>query len=354
MPKGRVLYELGVRLISFDRPGYGGSDRLDSRRVADVVPDVVAIADALELEPFAVLGRSGGGPHALACAALLPDRVTRAGVLVRLAPWAAEGLDWFAGMADSNVREYTAAATEPEVLTARLVQAAAEIKANPASHVATLGPEMPEADRRVVADAGIRALLAQNFAEALRDSADGWIDDALAFCSPWGFDLADIKVPVLLWHGEDDVFSPVGARPLAGRPDPERDHVHPARARPTSARSRCMPDVLSWLIRPLLSSQRRLRRLGLKVAVLQPPVPQRHDARVVVAERLAQPRDHLELERLRLLGPPLGAQHDREVRLADLRVRVLAPSVFRSRSWSPAAGPPRRSAVPGRAGSSPC
>ena len=120
IPRGRVLYELGVRLISFDRPGYGGSDRLDSRRVADVVPDVVAIADELELERFAVLGRSGGGPHALACAALLPDRVTRAGVLVSLAPWEAEGLDWFAGMSDSNVREYTAAATAPESLTAQL------------------------------------------------------------------------------------------------------------------------------------------------------------------------------------------------------------------------------------------
>ena len=75
---------------------------------------------------------------------------------------------------------------------------------------------MPEADRRVVADIGIRALLAQNFAEALRDSAAGWIDDALAFCAPWGFNLADIKVPVLLWHGENDVFSPAAhARWLA-------------------------------------------------------------------------------------------------------------------------------------------
>ena len=187
-----MLYELGVRLITFDRPGYGRSDRLVSRLVADVVPDVQAIADDLGLGRFAVIGRSGGGPHALACAALLPERVTRAGVLVSLAPWAAEGLDWFAGMADSNVREYTAAATAPDALTAHLVQAAARIKADPASHVNTLTPEMPEADRRIVADVGIRALLAQNFAEALRDSAAGWIDDALAFCSPWGFDLAVI------------------------------------------------------------------------------------------------------------------------------------------------------------------
>jgi pimeloyl-ACP methyl ester carboxylesterase len=249
-PRVRVLYELGVRLITFDRPGYGWSDRLMSRLVADVVPDVKAIADKLELDKFAVLGRSGGGPHALACAALLPDRITRAGVLVSLAPWAAEGLDWFAGMADSNVREYTAAATEPEALTARLVQAAAKIRADPASHVSTLSPEMPEADRRIVADVGIRALLAQNFAEALRDSAAGWIDDSLAFCSPWGFNLSDIKVPVLLWHGQNDVFSPVAhARWLADQiPDAimaiRQDSAH-------FGALEVVPDVLSWLIRPV-------------------------------------------------------------------------------------------------------
>ena len=79
LPRGLRLYELGVRVVTFDRPGYGGSDRLESRMVADVVPDVCAIADALEIDRFAVLGRSGGGPHALACAALLPERVTRAG-----------------------------------------------------------------------------------------------------------------------------------------------------------------------------------------------------------------------------------------------------------------------------------
>jgi pimeloyl-ACP methyl ester carboxylesterase len=249
-PRVRVLYELGVRLITFDRPGYGWSDRLMSRLVADVVPDVKAIADKLELDKFAVLGRSGGGPHALACAALLPDRITRAGVLVSLAPWAAEGLDWFAGMADSNVREYTAAATEPEALTARLVQAAAKIRADPASHVSTLSPEMPEADRRIVADVGIRALLAQNFAEALRDSAAGWIDDSLAFCSPWGFNLSDIKVPVLLWHGQNDVFSPVAhARWLADQiPNAimaiRQDSAH-------FGALEVVPDVLSWLIRPV-------------------------------------------------------------------------------------------------------
>jgi pimeloyl-ACP methyl ester carboxylesterase len=251
LPRGRVLYELGVRLITFDRPGYGWSDRLVARLVADVVPDVQAIADELGLDRFAVIGRSGGGPHALACAALLPERVTRAGVLVSLAPWAAEGLDWFAGMADSNVREYTAAATAPEALTAHLVQAAARIRADPASHVNTLNPEMPEADRRIVADVGIRALLAQNFAEALRDSAAGWIDDALAFCAPWGFNLAAIKAPVLLWHGQNDVFSPAShARWLAEQIPSAIMSIRPDTAH--FGALEVVPDVLSWLIRPAL------------------------------------------------------------------------------------------------------
>jgi pimeloyl-ACP methyl ester carboxylesterase len=248
LPRASVLFALGVRLITFDRPGYGGSDRLPSRQVAAVVPDVEAIAEKLAIGQFAVLGRSGGGPHALACAALLPGRVTRAGVLVSLAPWAAEGLDWFAGMADSNVDAYTTAARHPEQLTAHLVRAAAQIRDNPASHISTLSPEIPETDHRIVADGGIRALLAQNFAEALRESADGWIDDVLAFCSPWGFDLASIKVPVLLWHGEDDVFSPVAhARWLANQIPSAIMSVRPNSAH--FAALEVLPDVLSWLIR---------------------------------------------------------------------------------------------------------
>jgi pimeloyl-ACP methyl ester carboxylesterase len=249
LPRSFVLHGLGVRLITFDRPGYGRSDRKESRLVADVVPDVEAIADSLGIDQFAVLGRSGGGPHALACAALLPHRVTRAGVLVALAPWTADGLDWFAGMADSNVHEFTTAATEPATLTETLVQTASDIRANPVSHVSTLGPELTEADQRVVSDAGIRAALARNYAEALRDSADGWIDDDLAFCSPWGFNLADIKVPVLLWHGQDDMFSPVAhAQWLADQIPNAIVSIAPSTAH--FGALEVVPDVLSWLIRP--------------------------------------------------------------------------------------------------------
>lgn len=245
-PTDQELEHRQIWLISFDRPGYGRSDRLESRTVADVAPDVEAIADSLGLERFAVLGRSGGGPHALACAALLPKRVTRAAALVSLAPWEAPGLAWFGGMADSNVDAYTTAAADPEALGMSLMQAAARIRDDPASHVAVLTPEMPEADRRIVADAGVRALLAQNFAEGLRHSADGWIDDVLAFCSPWEFDVSKIRVPVYLWHGEDDVFSPVShTQWLAGRiPDAHAEYA-PDRAH--FGALEVVPDVLSWL-----------------------------------------------------------------------------------------------------------
>ena len=239
---------LGLRWIGYDRPGYGGSTPRLGRDVASAAYDVARIADRLGVDRFAVVGHSGGGPHALACAALLPDRVLAAVSIAGLAPFDAAGLDWFAGMADSNVREYTTAANEPEELTAHLVRIAAEIRANPVSHVSTLSPEMPEVDRRIVADTGIRALLAQNYAEALRESADGWIDDALAFCAPWGFDLTEIKVPVLLWHGQNDVFSPVAhTRWLADQIPGANLSIRPNAAH--FAAIVVMPDVLSWLIR---------------------------------------------------------------------------------------------------------
>ena len=217
-PRGQVLHRLGIRLIAFDRPGYGRSDRLRGRRVAEAAADVSAIAEMLGLKRFAVIGRSGGGPHALACAALLPDRITRAAVLVGLAPHGAEGLDWFDGMAQSNVLEFTAAANGYDGIAARLKATADTIRANPASLIDSLLTELPAPDRRVVSDSGIRSMLVETYAEALRTSAYGWIDDALAFCSPWGFDPAAITVPVLLWHGASDVFSPAShARWLAAR-----------------------------------------------------------------------------------------------------------------------------------------
>jgi pimeloyl-ACP methyl ester carboxylesterase len=259
-PRGMVLYRLGIKLIAFDRPGYGDSDRQAGRRVADVVADVTAIADAYGIERFAVAGRSGGGPHALACAALLPDRVTRAAVLVSLAPPGAAGLDWFDGMAQSNVVSFIAAAAGHDPLAARLTLAAQEIRANPASWLARLHSELPDSDRRVVGDAGIRALLVAAHAEALRTSVYGWIDDAMALCGHWGFDPASVTVPVLLWHGEHDVFSPVSHARWLAKQIPGATVIVQAGAAHFGALN-VLPDVLRWLVSK--TQPERLGRLRL-------------------------------------------------------------------------------------------
>ncbi|MGW0392005.1 alpha/beta fold hydrolase [Streptomyces sp. NPDC003042] len=249
-PRGMVLYQRRMQLIAYDRPGYGGSDRHRGRTVADVAQDVAVIADSLGLDTFAVAGRSGGAPGALACAALLPDRVTRTAALVPLAPRDAEDLDWFAGMAASNVREYTTASDDPEELAARLIPRAEGIRRDPGRLLDELRRELTDNDRLIVSDAGLRSMLLRNYREGLRTSAWGWIDDALAFSSPWGFDPADIRCPVLIWHGELDVFSPVGhSRWLARRIPGATATIDPAAAH--FAALRALPDVLNWLLRAL-------------------------------------------------------------------------------------------------------
>jgi pimeloyl-ACP methyl ester carboxylesterase len=246
-PRGMVLYRLGIRLISFDRPGYGRSDRLQGRRVADVVQDVEAIADAIGIDRFAIVGRSGGGPHALACAALLPHRITRAAVLVGLAPPSADGLDWLAGMAASNIIAFTAGAAGEYALAARLLPGAEALRANPAELLSRLRSELPDPDRQIVTDPGIRARLVASHAEALQASAHGWVDDVLAFLARWGFSLDSVTIPVLVWHGDRDVFSPVShAAWLATRMSSSIAIVESGAAH--FGAISVLPDVLRWLV----------------------------------------------------------------------------------------------------------
>ena len=245
-PRSQVLSWLGIRLITFDRPGYGDSDRLPGRTVADGAADVATVADVLEVELFAVVGRSGGAPHALACAALLPDRVTRTAALLSLAPRNAGGLDWYAGMAQSNVDAYATALAARPRLASELRARSRDIRADPQRLIAELTREMPASDRRVIADRGVRTMLHANFREAMRShDAGGWIDDVVAFNQPWGFDPADIPGRVLLWHGEDDVFSPVEhSRWLAGRIPQSHLLVQPGAAH--FGVLRVLPAILKW------------------------------------------------------------------------------------------------------------
>ncbi|MEU6868660.1 alpha/beta hydrolase [Streptomyces sp. NPDC046876] len=204
------------RFFAYDRPGYGDSDRRPGRSVADAAADAAAVADALGVGTFAAVGRSGGGPHALACAALLPGRVTAVAVLVGLAPRDAAGLDWFAGMTPHNVAHYSLAMLDPEALERQIVPLAGVIRRNPARLLEELRGDLADADLPVLEDERVRRVILDNYREGLRSSAHGWLDDALALCRPWGFEPGAIACPALVWHGAQDAFSPTGhARWLA-------------------------------------------------------------------------------------------------------------------------------------------
>jgi pimeloyl-ACP methyl ester carboxylesterase len=211
---GGALGRLGVRLITYDRPGYGRSTARPDRTVGDAAGDVAAVADALGVGRFAVYGASGGGPHALACAALLADRVDRAASVAGVAPFGGGGglaaADWMAGMAPLNVDEFGAALVGRPALEAVLKPQVAGIRSDPAGLVELLLTELPAVDAAVLGRPDVAAMFTEASAEAVALSADGWIDDDLAFTRPWGFAPADIAVPVLVWHGELDVLVPVG------------------------------------------------------------------------------------------------------------------------------------------------
>lgn len=209
-PRGIFLYRLGIRLISYDRPGYPGSSRQPDRTVADAAADVEAIADHFGIDRFSVVGRSGGAPHALACAALLKDRVICAAALGSLAPHDAENLVWENGMTGSNVRAYADARADLEALETKLNSQARQVQGNSDGLLKLLWPELAGSDKEVIGDIALRQLIAGIHVEALNGTADGWIDDVKALSRPWGFDPSDITVPVKLWSGSEDVFSPVG------------------------------------------------------------------------------------------------------------------------------------------------
>jgi pimeloyl-ACP methyl ester carboxylesterase len=255
-PSSGLLYERhvelareqGIRLVGYDRPGYGGSAREPGRSVSDCAADVDAIADALRLDRFATWGISGGGPHALACAALCDRRLVAAASLAAVAPQDAESLDWLAGMGDENHVEFGHAAAGEEQLRTYLAAEAEEIRAaGPDQLVAVMETLLGPEDRAVLSGAFAEYLLKAD-RHALADGVDGWVDDDLAFLAPWGFELSSIDRPVLLLHGDDDRFVPVAhGRWLA-------DHIPGVEARIDAADGhltlieRRLREVNEWLL----------------------------------------------------------------------------------------------------------
>jgi len=210
-PIGDPYTDAGVCVAQYDRPGYGGSTRQPGRTIADCVADVAALAAELGWKTFAVTGGSGGGPHSLACAALLSDRVTRAICDVGIAPWNAEGLDFFDGMVEGNVAEFSSAAEGEDAYRAMVEPQIPELLERLTGDMRDIfGPDYPlsEPDREVLARPEFGEVLARDIREAFRQGADGWIDDGLAFVKDWGFTVDSIAIPVKVRYGPEDTLVP--------------------------------------------------------------------------------------------------------------------------------------------------
>ncbi|HXL90557.1 MAG TPA: alpha/beta fold hydrolase [Streptosporangiaceae bacterium] len=212
----------GLRVVLLARPGYEGSTPWPGRRVADVASDVAEVLDRLGADTFLSAGWSGGGPHALACAALLPGRCLAAASIAGVAPYGASGLDWMAGMGPENVEEFSAALKGEQALTDFLEPAAAGMRDVTGAQVAeALGGLASAVDK-----AALSGEFAEHMAAVLRAALSGgiagWRDDDLAFTTGWGFSLGwDDKLgvetllgpenppaPVAVWQGDQDRMVP--------------------------------------------------------------------------------------------------------------------------------------------------
>jgi pimeloyl-ACP methyl ester carboxylesterase len=198
----------GHRLVTWSRAGYGASSRRAGRDIASETADVVAVLDHLDLETCVVAGWSGGGPHALACGALIPGRVRAVTSLAGVAPFDADGLDFLAGMGEENLEEFGRTLEGEESLRAYLEAARPEtLTLTPGQVVTQLDTLLPPADREAVTGE-FADYLATEFRQSVSVGVDGWLDDDLAFARPWGFDVGDVAVPAYLWQGSEDLMVP--------------------------------------------------------------------------------------------------------------------------------------------------
>lgn len=199
----------GLRWISYSRPGYGNSTACEGRTVADAAADSEAVLDALGISEFVTYGWSGGGPHALACAALLPDRCQAVAVVAGVAPYDAEGLDWLAGMGTDNVEEFGLAVNGREGLLPYVTDQAAGIANVTAQDVvASMVNLLPPVDQEALTGE-LAEWLAASFRQSVRNGPLGWVDDDMAIAAPWGFTLDQVKVPTAVWQGGQDLMVPL-------------------------------------------------------------------------------------------------------------------------------------------------
>ena len=240
--------ERGVRLVGYDRAGYAGSSPKPGRSVGDVAADVEAITDQLGFERFATWGISGGGPHALACAALLPDRVAAAASLAAVAPYDADGLDWLAGMGEDNVAEFGAALEGRHALERWMDVHVPGLRSADASSIAEQLRSLLSAVDRAALTGELAGALAGSMQAAIRERVDGWVDDDLAFVSSWGFDLGEISIPVQLWQGDHDLFVPPSHGAWLADRIPGVDARLSGEDGHMTLMARRIPEVHAWLL----------------------------------------------------------------------------------------------------------
>jgi pimeloyl-ACP methyl ester carboxylesterase len=219
-----VYQRAGARVITYDRPGYGGSARLPGRQVSHAAGNVVSIADQFGLGQFGVCGISGGGPHALAVAACHPDRVRRCATVVSLAPYGVVGLDFFAGMSAEDRQEWAWAKQGEQALAEHVVPGLM-------SWLDTLDTGQPPEG---MTDWG-RRMLVQAFREALAPGPGGFADDYRSFLQPWGFDVAEVGAPTRIMVASQDETSLAHGQWLT-RKHPRCAARHRARRPPWAAR----------------------------------------------------------------------------------------------------------------------
>ena len=204
----RGAHDRGLRLVTFSRPGYGASTRQPGRRVVDVAADVAAVLAHLAAPRCVVAGWSGGGPHALATGARLPQQVAGILCIAGVAPYNSEGLNYLDGMGQQNIDEFGLALKgEAAIRPSHETEAAGLRNTDASGLIEAMATLLPDVDRAALT-AEFGEDMAANFAEALRTGVDGWVDDDLAFVAPWGFTLDEITVPTFVWQGSEDLMVP--------------------------------------------------------------------------------------------------------------------------------------------------
>jgi pimeloyl-ACP methyl ester carboxylesterase len=238
----------GIRLIGHDRAGYGGSTAKPGRAVVDEASDVLAIADSLGIDRFALWGISTGGACALGCAGALPDRLVAVASLGAVAPYPSEGLDWFAGVAEANIADFQLFTNEPVAWRRKATREVREMREmTQEQFYESLFGASPEADRKVLTPELLAFAHAQ-LQDGLSPGPEGFIDDYLSGTRPWGFELSSIRVPVQLWHGMEDRLVPLAhAKWLAAHLPRAEIHLEPGEGH-ISLFTQKIAAVQEWLV----------------------------------------------------------------------------------------------------------